>query len=309
MPPFRAYPVFTGALVVLALTTLTEGALVFERRQAVRRAEHELQQNRRTFRALSANAPSPAMAAQIAANLAEASDVLTKLRTQLQAGTRAAPLLLAPPPASRAEAFFDLTAFAERMSEHARLSEVGTSAGERFGFAEYAHSGPEPELIPAVFRQRLVVEHLLEELWRAHPEQLVSVRREPPRTGRVAAEMAEAAWETTGGRGADFLEIDPQLSARIAGLVDAGAFRLEFIGDTAALRELLNAVTACEWPLLVRAVEAEPVVRSQGELPDAVRGATAVPVRVSRRPMKFIVTLELIEGVAMDFQPGANHDS
>jgi hypothetical protein len=92
--------------------------------------------------------------------------------------------------------------------------------------------------------------------------------------------------------------------------VDASAFRLTFIGDTASLRALLNKLATFELPLVVRGVEVEPIVKVQSteKIPPAntlssIFGtAPTVSLEVVKpKPLvekvssKFTVTVELID--------------
>jgi hypothetical protein len=106
----------------------------------------------------------------------------------------------------------------------------------------------------------------------------------------------------------DLFEIDSRITARVPGFVNASAFRISFVGETEALRALLNKLAGFELPLVVRSVEVEPVVKTKA--PAATnslnsifgtvdKAATAEPEQpkplVEKVLSKFTVTVELID--------------
>jgi hypothetical protein len=287
------HPRFVGGLIALLATGIVAAAVLVERAQAATRTGRELQRNRLSLRSLVLSVPSAEVLRQTSDDLADVSRDL--METQAAFRARAARANVAqqqPMPETTAAAFFDLVEFGGRMRERARQVGVRLSADERFGFAEHANTGPEPELIAAVFRQRIIVEHLLEVLWNARPDDLIAVRREQPRTtDTVRSERDEAARARDDG--GSFLALEPGVSARRTGAIEATAFRLEFVGHTPVLRRLLNSIAEDEWPLSVRLVEASPAGLREGE-----RSGVAVSedsAFVTSRPMKFAVTIEFVE--------------
>lgn len=288
---FQQHPRFLGGLLALAAAGVFATAVLVERVEAASRSRRELQRNRHARQALMLSAPSEEMLRQTSARLVDASRELKAAQAVFRERDARANLRQ-PVPETSAAAFFDLMEFAGRMREGARAAGVRLSANERFGFGEHANTGPEPESIAAVFRQRIIVEHLLEALWRARPDELIAVRRERPRMDpAIRAETNEAA-QARDGVGSFFV-LDPAVSARRAGVIEAAAFRLEFVGDTAVLRSLLNSIAGDEWPLSVRLVEASR--RDQGEEPRSGATDAAVGVLIRPVPMKFVVTIEFVE--------------
>lgn len=91
-----------------------------------------------------------------------------------------------------------------------------------------------------------------------------------------------------GGATADFFDSDDALSLRVPGRVECEAIRLEFSGQTPALRAFLNNLAAMTRPMIVRRIEVEPmaVEASEAGLP--------VPL-VARAISKFSVEVEDIE--------------
>jgi hypothetical protein len=188
---------------------------------------------------------------------------------------------------------------------------------ERFGFYTYDRTGPERDLIPQVFRQRLVAEYLVEAVLDARPSELLLLQRERPLTKAEAEALASGqpparqSTQASTQTNTDFFEIDPRISARVPGFVGASAFRLSFIGETATLRTLLNKLASFELPLVVRSVEVEPVSKNTAstQAPAAnslssifgtvTTAAPAEPVKpkplVDKVLSKFTVTVELID--------------
>jgi uncharacterized membrane protein YbjE (DUF340 family) len=108
--------------------------------------------------------------------------------------------------------------------------------------------------------------------------------------------------------------IDPMVSARAKDLIKTDAFRLVFVGQTAALRTFLRQLTCFELPVVVRAIEVESAATVGGAT--ALRGNDATPTTIATIPVtaaptveaplplvlpalsKFTVTVELIEVIA-----------
>lgn len=128
-------------------------------------------------------------------------------------------------PGNRAEAFFALAQFVAAMRERAADGGVAIAAEERFGFAEYAHTGPAAGQIERVFRERRIAESLLMALFEARPARLVELER------------------------------------RVDGAGSAGqpGFHITFEGRTETLRALLNGLADEASAVVVRSVEAQRV--------------------------------------------------
>ncbi|MES2693927.1 MAG: Amuc_1100 family pilus-like protein [Verrucomicrobiota bacterium] len=314
----RKSPVFVGALTLCGVLALGEMYLIYERWSATRAAEAKLRQRESDLGAMASLIPPPsrAVATAIEADLARAQRALESMQGELKGrGPAAEKLRAAKVPPARTDAYFDLATYVEKMRELARKNDVGIQAeAARFGFASYATEGPEAERIEPVFRQRLIVQYLLESLLEAKPTVLLGVKREPTltkaeRTARDEALAAAAANAAAGQvadpsatpevslpEGPDYFQISPQASVRKPGFIDTEAFRFVFSGPTAALRTFLNRLAAFELPLLVREVEVVPATNEETigeqapveEAPaaSAADGSPSVVLRASKAPAK-----------------------
>lgn len=333
----KKYPVFAGLIAVLALTLAGEGWCLWERYVAATAAAKQVREREDQLRLLAETVPAPtaAVAEQVAQDLARTEAALAAMQAALQGrGPVAERLHKARNPERRTDAFFDIASFVERTRDRARRSGVAVADNEMFSFSLYTHTGPEPELMPAVFQQRQIVQYLAEALIDARPRQLVSLHREQPLTAQQKAARAQAEADAASSGSApaapeateentapDLFLIEPRLSARVPGFVDTQAYRLTFIGHSATLRAFLNKLATFELPLVVRLVEvnalsgedeANAVAPAAADKPEAAtpapsaepRPAAPVPL-VPRSLSKFIVTLEYIELVANAAKPAA----
>jgi len=313
----RNHPLFGGGLILLGVLCVAEVvfAVMFrgeasETREllSMRRAELEGTAMQRPF-------PSPENAAAVEADLENSRQVVEAMRGSLRGSPERAVAILSAPPSSRTDAFFDLARFVERHRDRATAAGVTIRADERFGFGLYANEGPEPDLIPAVHRQKAIADYLLGVLFDARLRELVSVQREPARI--PGTEGRPDIVEIAPPNDPTFFTVDPRVTARVPGFVDSTGFRITFVGQTGALRDFLNRLAAFELPVLVRSVEIEPMPepqRAQGSAPSAPSLASlfgspvqssagpAVPTGpvpiVSQNLSRFTVTVESIELVA-----------
>jgi hypothetical protein len=148
--------------------------------------------------------------------------------------------------------YFALGDFAARMRARIGAAAIDVGRTERFGFSAYANAGPEPEILAEVRRQRETVELLVEILAEARPARFLGIKRTEP--GRNGVTRGPSLSE-------DCFSVPRNRSLATADVVDADAFRLEFTGQTGALRRLLNSLAQAARPVIVRAVEVEPTVK------------------------------------------------
>ena len=295
---FSKHPIFAGAMIALSVGIAAEGCFVYVEREAARKARRQLEAKRREWQAIVNAQPAPTddVAAALEADLARTTRAVAAMRASLTGnGPATLGLANAMVPKATADAFFDIAALVERMRGKAEAAGVAVRPGEHFGFAEFANAGPEPGRIAAIFRERQLVEFLVDALLAAHPRQLVAVARERPADANEAHDPAGRAVDlnANGSAAEDLFEIDPRISARAPGYVRTTAFRLTFTGQTVVLRTLLNKLAEFELPLVVRAVEVGPEpVDDQGR--DDETRAGAVPL-VPRSLSRFTVTVEYVD--------------
>lgn len=303
MDTLRKHPLFAAILLASAVACAAQGWFIYAARERGRRLAIQLEAKRqeRDWLARQKPALSEENARAIEADVATATKRLAELRATLTGKA-----WLPPPPARPIDAYFTLATFAEKMRALAVTQQVGLRAEERFGFSTYANEGPESDLLGAVHRQRVVMQHLLETLFEARPTTLVAAVRERPltdaqRTARRAAAANASGAEASSGSGrsagqlADFFEPDARLRLQAAGLAEGELYRVEFTGQTQALRAFLNSLAASPLPLFVRAVEVEPAGEtSAATAPTASVASAPVPL-VARNFSKFAVVVECVD--------------
>lgn len=187
--------------------------------------------------------------------------------------------------AESTDTFFGLVEFVGKLRAQATQAEVKLKSDECFGFASYAHTGPVAGQIATILRQREAMDYLMDQLLESRPDALLSVRRE-----RAPSEVQLDGKD----RVADTLELNPRLSIRMPGRVEADAYQFEFTGDTAVLRAFLNRLATGSPPVVVRSVQVEPSGVGGPTAPPATAMTAADPLSWAHpRRSKFDVTVEL----------------
>ena len=292
-------PVLGGVAILATAVVVAEGWLLLEAHGALRTAALEMARGEREWRRLAALTPAPTeeQAAAIATDLARAEGELEALQAAAWDRDATAGLLAAAikAPESRAEAFFDLAEFVRRMRKLADGTGAIVAAGEQFGFSAYGHAGPETELIAPILRQRQIAGYLLESLFGSRIRQLLAVQRASPAQGKPGTAGAALNADGDARVRADLFEIDPGLSLRVPEMVETTAFRLTFLGHTAALRGFLNRLALGGIPVVVRSVEVEPARETAA--PRQAVAASTDPLELIVRPAwsRFTVTVEFCD--------------
>lgn len=285
-------PLLGLVLPLLAAALAGESWLWARNRQESIRALAELAQKKQERDWLARQ--SPALSAEneqaLAIDLANTRQVFAALRAALQTTEGAAGV----PPASTVDLYFEIATFVEKTRALAARAKVAVKSDERFGFAAHANEGPESGLVPAVHRQGVAGRYLLEALLEAHPRALLAVQRERPLTAAQRNQPLPAG-ANPGAPAADFFDFDPQLSLRVPGQVDSDAFRVEFTGQTAALRAFLNTLAASDRPIIVRSVEVEPL--GSGEPPGETSLQGAPVPAVAQNLSRLAVIVEFLQPV------------
>lgn len=305
MNGFKGNFLLGSVLFLCGITLAAEGWLWREARQQAARALAGLERKKQERDWLARQTPglSAANEQAIVQDLTQAAKVLAGLRAALQGrGTKTPP---GAPPAKPIDAYFDIAAFVETTRTLAARAQVMLKPDERFGFAAHANEGPATELVPAVYRQRLVAQFLVEALLESHPRALLSVQRERPLTAAQRVQrnqpgptgMPAGTSPASAGRlAADYFEFDAGSSLRLPGRIESEAFRLEFTGQTPALRAFLNSLASGPMPAIVRRVEVERLTAEASATASLPSGAP-VPL-VSQNLSKFAVVVECVELLA-----------
>jgi hypothetical protein len=191
-------------------------------------------------------------------------------------------------PTTRAEAFFELAQFVERMREEAKTSSVKLNPQERFGFSEYSHAGPEPDDFEKVAVARDATEFLLHALFRSRPQQLLGLSREQVKPMKVKQSSAAA----------DLFEWPEGSSLRRNGIVDSLALRVSFVGETVSLREFINVLAAAPGMVVVRSVEVDPAAEKLNEATEKESVAEETVSLVRKSVSRFTVVVEFVESAA-----------
>ena len=279
----KAWRLYGVSVVVLAVSA-TEAAVAAARWRAARKAEALVAAERRELQRLTTAGPvlDETKSGRRAAAIASAEWKLAELLAALSDRGRspAVGVPITPSPASSADAFFELAGFVGRMRAQAEALEIGLRPDERFGLSSYDHEGPAPGLVAKVHGQREQIERLLTLLFATHPRRLLAVRREQPDLTQLQS-------------GGDFFGRVPSLSLGEPGLVETGAFRLEFLGRTSCLRDLLHALAVAEPAIFVRNIVVEPEHEDRSKATALDGGARSVKPLIEPVWSKFAVTVEL----------------
>jgi Flp pilus assembly protein TadG len=267
------------ALVLFFIAAFSvEGWLLLKERQRANRAT--IVWSRKTAECDWLTKQTPALTARneeaIAAELAEARQALAALRKTLQGPD--AGWLNVRPPAKPLDAFFDIAGFVEKTRATAARAKVGFASNECFGFAAYSTEGPAMEFVPRVYRQRIIAQRLLDALIETHPVNLLAFQLEMP--------AAVVSKEKNGAT--DYFAFNPAFSFRQSDQLDTLAFRVEFSGQTATLRDFLNKIAGFPQPFVVRSVEVESMTASNSS-PSSQAGPL-----VRQNFSKFAVIVELV---------------
>ncbi len=231
----------------------------------------------------------------IARELAKTGETVVAMRAaMLTDGDLSAPL-----PENPSELYFDIAGFVRQARELATQAHVAIRPEECFGFASYANAGPTADLIPAVFRQRMVGQRLVEALIESRPHSLLAVRRERPQLPAQRGQPEAAGMPPGNGLPADYFEFKRRALRDASGRLDGDAFQLEFTGQTRTLRTFLSTLAAGQPLVIVRSVDVEPVsaVAATTQGTDHARPASGVSAPtplVAQNPSKFTIVVEVV---------------
>lgn len=168
--------------------------------------------------------------------------------------------MFAAHPTSSTNALFDIQFFVEeyrKLAAAAMPVTEGDLANEYFGFGAYAQAGPPEALLGTVFKQRLIVAYILDNLFEAQPEELIAVQRPGEAGGEAAQPDPRGGRGETQAGGAGF-RLNPRLSVAEPGIAETSAYQVSFTGRASTLRAFLNELASFEMPLIVRSIEVAP---------------------------------------------------
>jgi hypothetical protein len=267
---------------MLGAVLLAEGAwVVREHRQAesVRRSWAQLQGRERQL-AQSAPALTPENEQAMADDVTRLRRGLANRREELwpTAGSPA----VGDAGAESVDGYFDLAAMMARLRSRAAAQNIVVRSDEYFGFEAYAREGPSLAGMGRVQRQSRVAEAILDCLFQSHPSGLLGVKREHSEPEGSAQER----------QARDDFVLPANLSLRRPGEIDTVAFRLEFRGETPALRNFLNALAGAPGMLVVRSVDVKALDAKKSDAAGK-RGEGSGPV-VGPGPCLFVVVVEAV---------------
>ena len=244
--------IFTIIMVVCILVfasgayfTFAESGKIDQKKQKISSAESQLKNMR-----YADPAPTPENVEASAENVAELKAGLSKIREDLERGARIT---------TSADGIGVMAGIQQFISNYQRKAATYTDKdGEpveiivpddfAFGFEHYLDEATmleDEELIPVLDKQRQILSYLLNKLYEAEPESIVSVERE------VLEKKAE------GASSANSFAIHPAITAKVPGAINTLAFRLAFTGYTDSLRRLLNDLAKFDLPIVVRSIEVD----------------------------------------------------
>ena len=301
-------------LFVGAYLAFVEAGKIGQAKQKVSSLESQL--NQLVF---AAPAATPENALASAENVAELEAEFSEIRVDLERGARIT---------TSTDGIGVMAGIQQFISNHQRKAAANTDTDGvpvevivpddfAFGFEQYLNEATMPDdkqLIPLLDKQRQILSYLLNKLYDAEPESIVSVERE----------VLELKAGGTGS--AKGFAISPAITAKTPGAINTLAFGLTFTGYTDSLRQLLNNLAKFDLPIVVRSIEVERPSgsRTTAEIPannnlDAFFGVfgggnnsepevseTAQKPVISENISTFTVVLEFIE-IVLPVQPAGDN--
>ncbi len=269
MAAFKKHIGFFSTVIVLVLLAIAGLVFIFLAAGKSSGAADKLKKaetNLKSALAL-APAPTPANVEASEANITELEQVLSSQVESTQG--KSASILKQRPPTTGTNMYYDLLAYKNELDKDAKVmqpyasEETGVSVPENFdwGFSRFLQAGagsPPPEsAIPALFRQKVILNYLLRKLLATGPQSIVSVQREPVTVERPKDDSKGGGKGNKEDAKGDEFWMGKE-SAAIPGIVSTTAFRITFTGYTQNLRAFLKEIANFELPLVVRSVEVKP---------------------------------------------------
>ena len=248
-----------------------------------------------------APAPTKANLAILEGNLQRLKEEFDTSQATLNLNTFDRELFFGRPPADSNAAFFMIARFVEDSRKLVQNAEIRCDEGYRFGFSAYENVGPSVDTIAIVHKQSKILEALLQALVDAGISELVAVERENP------AIRGKAESQNLGG--SDFFEMPGNSPIRSSEAFESLAFRLEFKGQSHAMRSFVNRVNGSSLPFAISEIEVQ-LERESGALEErndllenpffaseesvGENSPLQVPI-ISENESRFVVIVEFIE--------------
>lgn len=246
-------------------------------------------------------APTKANLAILDRNLEQMKKEFLVSQATLNLSTYDRDLFFGSPPIHSNAAFFMIAKFVEDSRALAQGADIRFDEGYRFGFSSYENVGPSIEVLAVVHKQTKIMEALLQALADAGVSELVAVERENP------AALGQEDSRSSGG--ADFFSMPSKSLIRSTDAFDSLAFRLEFKGQSHAMRSFVNRVNGSSLPFTISQIEVQ-LESESGNIDKRSRllenpffasdqgaddnSALQVPI-ISENESRFVVIVEFIE--------------
>lgn len=192
-----------------------------------------------------------------AKNVAELTEQLKSIRTDLEQGSRLSPSSDGIQVTTSIQQF--ITDFQSKARNNLRDDEeaapVTLPDNFAFGFEQYIDETQipdDPKVVPVLDKQRQILSYLLNKLLDANPHGIVSVKREVVERKRDPEAEQGRNRETNQG-----FVVNSAISARVPGAIETLGFSLTFTGYTDSLREFLNSLSKFDLPIVVRSIQVD----------------------------------------------------
>lgn len=267
---FKKYPIFTALLVILLLIFAAQIYFFSKLRTDTEVARVAAERSARTLQTYLQTSPAPT-----AANLELAEGNVKALSDELRQRIQAVrgqidSAVGQDVPASASDLLFEVQSFVDRYNALARapgdeIDPIQLPANFGFSFRNLLDSGvpPEDSQIPGLWKQKEIIQYLMDSLYASGPISITAVDRELLVQDPVQEETRSRRGQTSGRSSSrnttqGIFSINPLISARVPGAVETLAFRIQFTGYTSALRDFLVQLSSFELPVVVRSVEVAP---------------------------------------------------
>ncbi len=303
---FKRNPIFYLTLGLLLAVAI--GGMLYTSKDAERLTElkEQYESKNTQLQLFLSRSPAPTKAniAVLDRNYEQLLGEFKKSQSSLNISTFDKDLFFGKPPADSNDAFFMIARYVEDTRRLAASSNVKIVGDSRYGFEQYENVGPSKEDIPRVHRQTKIMEALLQALFDSGISEFVSIKRE-----KSEGSDPQASSRGESASNGDTFSLQGTSPVRSSSSFDSLAFRLEFKGQSLAMRGFLNRITGSSLPFAINEIDVR-LNRESGsdegrksvmdnpflseENKDAQSTAVQVPI-ISENESHFSVTLEFLE--------------